>query len=215
MNQKALGMIETYGLVAAIEAADVALKTAAVELINYEIVKSGRIMIAIYGEVAAVQASVTAGAAAAAKINTVFSAHVIPRPLADPRLLIKHRDTEEGPLNPGDGSPDSGGNGPGPVSPEEYTEKEGINEGINNEALEEERPGNIQSRAPENLGNSGMTVSDEQAQLPPGLEHLKSMSVEELRRLARRTEGIAIKGRQISRANKEKLIAEIVRAKKN
>lgn len=160
MTQKALGMIETYGMVAAVEAADVALKTAAVELINYEIVKSGRIMIAIYGEVAAVQASVAAGAAAASKINRVFNEHVIPRPLADPRLLVKHRD--------GDDTPEPDGNGG---------------------------------------GRDSCDMSQE-------VKELEALSVPKLRDLARKTEGIAIKGRQISRANKKQLIEEILQAKK-
>lgn len=88
MTQQALGMIETYGLVAAIEAADVALKTAAVRLVGYEKVKSGRIMVALSGEVAAVQASISAGSAAAAKINTIFGQHIIPRPIDDIGLLV-------------------------------------------------------------------------------------------------------------------------------
>lgn len=181
MAQQALGMIETYGMVAAVEAADVALKTASVELINYEIVKSGRIMIAIYGEVAAVQASVTAGAAAAAKINTVFSQHVIPRPLAEPRLLIKHRD--EGP------GPDQDDPGPGPDSPGDG----GGEAGQLNDAQKPEKK-----------------VTDRALR-----QSLEEMSVVALRQYARTIENIAIKGRQISKANKEQLIKEIMKAKKS
>lgn len=143
MKQQALGLIETRGLVAAIEAADAALKTAAVELLSYEKVTGGLVTIALTGEVAAVQAAVSAGSAAAEKIGELISRHVIPRPLADTRLLMKQK---------------------------------------------------VGAPADDEFGRQ-----------------LESLSVVELRRLARSTEGIAIRGRQISKANKEQLIAELMR----
>lgn len=86
MIEEALGMIETRGLVAAIEAADVMLKTAQVKLNGLETCGGGLVTVLIEGEVAAVKCAVDAGAHAASKIGNLKSAHVIPRldPLAMP-----------------------------------------------------------------------------------------------------------------------------------
>jgi ethanolamine utilization protein EutM len=83
MAQPALGMIETRGLVALIEAADAMCKAASVELVGWDRVGSGMVTAFIKGDVAAVKAAIDAGAAAAAKIGEVISVHVIPRPHDD------------------------------------------------------------------------------------------------------------------------------------
>lgn len=80
---EALGMIETKGLVACIEAADAAVKAANVKLAGYEKIGSGLVTIMFRGEVAACRASCDAGAAAAQKVGEVVSVHVIPSPHAD------------------------------------------------------------------------------------------------------------------------------------
>lgn len=81
MNQQALGLIETIGLVAAIEAADAAVKAANVVLIGYEKTRGGgMVLIKVRGDVGAVKAAVDAGVAAAGAVNKVVSHHVIPRP---------------------------------------------------------------------------------------------------------------------------------------
>lgn len=77
---KALGLVETRGLVAAIEAADAMVKTSNVELIGKEITRPALVTIKIVGDVAAVKASVDAGAAAASKVGELVSIHVIPQP---------------------------------------------------------------------------------------------------------------------------------------
>lgn len=79
---EALGMIETYGLVPAIEAADAMLKAAEVRLLERDFVKGGIVTIIVTGDVAAVKAAVDAGAAAAARLgeNALRTQHVIPRP---------------------------------------------------------------------------------------------------------------------------------------
>lgn len=79
MKERALGNIETYGLVPAIEAADAALKAANVELIKIEYVRAGLVTIFIVGDVSAVQSAVDAGKAAAERIGTVISTNVIAR----------------------------------------------------------------------------------------------------------------------------------------
>ena len=78
--QQAIGLIETKGLVAMIEAADAMLKAANVHLIGKERIGGGFMTVIVEGEVAAVKASVDAGAAAAKRVGEVISIHVIPRP---------------------------------------------------------------------------------------------------------------------------------------
>lgn len=77
---KALGLVETKGMVGAIEAADVALKTAQVELINKVHTKGGLVCIEIEGDVAAVKAAVEAAVTATKNLGVYIGSHVIPRP---------------------------------------------------------------------------------------------------------------------------------------
>lgn len=84
----ALGMIETRGLVAAIEAADAMVKAANVTLVGKEMVGGGLVSVLVRGDVGAVKAAVDAGAAAAERVGTVQSIHVIPRPHADTEKLL-------------------------------------------------------------------------------------------------------------------------------
>lgn len=87
MNE-ALGMIETKGLVGAIEAADAMTKSANVKLIGYEKIGSGLVTVMVRGDVGAVKAAVDAGACAAAKVGEIVSQHVIPRPHTDVEKLL-------------------------------------------------------------------------------------------------------------------------------
>jgi len=87
MNE-ALGMIETKGLVGAIEAADAMTKSANVKLIGYEKIGSGLVTVMVRGDVGAVKAAVDAGACAADKVGEIVSQHVIPRPHTDVENLL-------------------------------------------------------------------------------------------------------------------------------
>ncbi len=82
MVQQALGMVETRGLVAAIEAADAMLKAANVELVGTEKIGSGLVSVMVRGDVGAVKAAVETGAQAARAQGEVIATHVIPRPHA-------------------------------------------------------------------------------------------------------------------------------------
>ena len=84
----ALGMVETKGLVGAIEAADAMVKAANVALVGTEKIGSGLVTVMVRGDVGAVKASVDAGAAAAERVGQVVSTHVIPRPHKDVESLI-------------------------------------------------------------------------------------------------------------------------------
>ncbi|GEA14219.1 MAG: hypothetical protein PWR22_1778 [Moorella sp. (in: firmicutes)] len=89
----ALGLIETKGLVAAIEAADAMLKAASVELVGMEKIGSGLVTVMVSGEVGAVKAATEAGGAAATRLGEVIAVHVIPRPHSDvARILPAKKD---------------------------------------------------------------------------------------------------------------------------
>lgn len=90
MNKEALGVIETVGMVAAIQAADTCVKSANVELIGYELTKgSGLVTIKIRGNVGAVKAAIEAAKVSAAAINKVYATLIIPRPAANLEGIIE------------------------------------------------------------------------------------------------------------------------------
>lgn len=90
MTQEALGMIETRGLTAMIEAADAMAKAANVVLVGSEKIGSGLVTVMVRGDVGAVKAATDAGAAAAEKVGELISVHVIPRPHAEVDHILPH-----------------------------------------------------------------------------------------------------------------------------
>ncbi|MDT8899683.1 BMC domain-containing protein [Anaeroselena agilis] len=94
MVKDALGLIETIGLVAAMEAADAAVKAANIELLGYELTKGGgMVSVKLQGDVGAVTAAVDAGANAAGKVGRVWATHVIPRPHRALTGMVESEDT--------------------------------------------------------------------------------------------------------------------------
>jgi len=91
MSLEALGMVETKGLVGAIEAADAMVKAAKVELIGREQVGGGYVTVMVRGDVGAVKAATDAGATAAEKVGEVVSVHVIPRPHNEVETILPKR----------------------------------------------------------------------------------------------------------------------------
>ena len=89
-NTNALGMVETKGLVGAIEAADAMVKAANVQLVGKEQVGGGLVTVMVRGDVGAVKAATDAGAAAAEKVGELISVHVIPRPHAEVDHILPH-----------------------------------------------------------------------------------------------------------------------------
>ncbi|MCL4514969.1 MAG: BMC domain-containing protein [Firmicutes bacterium] len=85
---EALGLVETKGLVGAVEAADAMVKAANVTIVGYEKIGFGLVTIMVRGDVGAVKAATDAGAAAAAKVGEVVSVHVIPRPHSEVERVI-------------------------------------------------------------------------------------------------------------------------------
>ncbi len=207
MLDYALGLIETRGLIGAIEAADAATKAAEVKLVGKEKIRGGFVTIKVVGDVAAVKAAVDAGAAAAARVGELISTHVIPRPIGELEDLIYTK--EEMP----------------PIPP--FTQMPSIESSTKME--KELKPIRKRGRKPKSIQPEAKPSADIE-QAPPSVEvslenlenindekeyltKLESLSVHQLRRLARKVEGLSIFGRQISIANKEKLISELMNAK--
>ena len=90
MNTNSLGMIETKGLIGAIEAADAMVKSANVQLVGKEQVGGGLVTVMVRGDVGAVKAATDAGAAAAEKVGELVSVHVIARPHTEVDNILPH-----------------------------------------------------------------------------------------------------------------------------
>ena len=88
MVQQALGMVETRGLVAAIEAADAMLKAANVVLVGTEKIGSGLVSVMVRGDVGAVKSAVEAGSSSASRLGELVATHVIPRPHDDVEKIL-------------------------------------------------------------------------------------------------------------------------------
>ena len=90
MDTNSLGMIETKGLVGAIEAADAMVKSANVPLVGKEQVGGGLVTVMVRGDVGAVKSATEAGAAAAERVGELVSVHVIPRPHPEVEGILPH-----------------------------------------------------------------------------------------------------------------------------
>ncbi len=160
MAQLSVGLIETAGLAAAIEAADAAVKSANVSLTGYELTKGGgMVLVKIEGDVAAVHAAISSAAVAAAKIGKVVSCSVIPRPAKGLSIMLKNADTVgccatadgEGPeaTPPEPPTPDPVGEAAAGESPSEKAPVEApVEEVPAEEAPTEAAPESIQAAAP-------------------------------------------------------------------
>jgi len=205
MVDYALGLVETKGLVAAIEAADTMVKTAHVVLIGKEITRGALVTIKIAGDTAAVRSAVEAGAAAAQRVGELVSQHVIPRPgdgleeLIFAETPLSHQDVEQ-----------RIGRGPLP----------GVNQDIAS-PIEESIDSHVEHGEEIEEEPAEESIQEELYAMPEGLspeqqayfKELDSMTVHELRRLARTIDGLSIYGRQISRANKKELMEELLKIK--
>jgi ethanolamine utilization protein EutM len=99
MSMDALGMVETKGLVGAIEAADAMVKSANVVLVGKEYIGAGYVTVLVRGDVGAVKAATDAGAAAARRVGELVSVHVIPRPHGNIDLVLplgRQKEAREG-----------------------------------------------------------------------------------------------------------------------
>ncbi|MBT8387213.1 MAG: BMC domain-containing protein [Ignavibacteria bacterium] len=221
MPGKALGMVETRGLVASIEAADAMVKSAKVTLIGKERALAGLITIMVVGDTAAVKSAVDAGAAAAQRVGELVSTHLIPRPDDQLSSIIPRGDFEkvsrkekpkpvrktvavkkEKPFEEKKSTQPSK-----KVLPEiEIEEEIEIKEtGSTIDRLRKEALGKEDSKEKkEEKPKRKKTKSDVESTL--SMQELEVLNVHQLRRLARSTEGFPIQGREISRANRGLLL---------
>lgn len=176
---QALGMIEVYGYLTAVEALDSALKAANVSRLGVEKVRGGLVTVLVEGDVGAVKAAMDASAAAAERVGTVISVHVIPRPADDVTRMLKGGKEPEEPTPP---EPEK------PSEPEISSEPDTLSE-PESEAVKAEEG----EKAPQDV-----TV-----------EEMQTMGVDALRRLARALEIKNMTRAEIRFAKKQELIQKI------
>lgn len=194
---EAVGMIETSGLIAAIEAADAMVKAANVTLINRTKVGGGLVVVVVTGDVGAVKAAVEAGTSAASRVGTVCSTHVIPRPINEIGVMLGQINRKKGAgVSIQQGTEKKAGDTPPPLA-----EGTGIlpDETAATLADEEKVPS-------EPLNNGEMAKTEYGDTIPTDYEKLK---VTELRSLLRKVEGVPLSREEIKFANRETLIRVI------
>ena len=261
---KALGLIETRGLVAAIEAADAMVKAANVKIVGKEQTNPALITIKIVGDVAAVKSAVDAGAAAAQKVGELVSIHVIPQPDKQMLFLFPELRDDDSPVLEQDETPPvilaenpiipaKSLKPEKPVKTEikedhieipsgdlaqlvEVLQKEKIPKSqpkVRTSELEvkseQQFPGNLftgqndtisrlrqealgkvnlhkKNITPPKPENKKIVPEHKEKFNAPQSEDIESLNVHQLRRLARDTENFPIKGREISKANRQELL---------
>lgn len=193
---KALGMIETRGLVAAIEAADAMVKAANVSLQCKEHVGGGLVTVMVRGDVGAVKAATDAGAAAAERVGELISVHVIPRP---------HGEVEEilGELPPPAAEPAPKPEPPAPPKPEQPPEP------IAPPAAKPEPPAGEAKPEPKPQPRPKQAAPAKADVAVPSEAELEAMPVVQLRVLARSLNVEGMSRREIRDAKKDQLLTEI------
>ncbi len=180
---QALGLIETKGLVAAIESADAMLKAAEVRLLEKTYVGGGLVTIMVCGDVGAVKAATDAGAAAAQRVGELLSVHVIPRPHQELNDVLISTTLLEQTETPSTAS-------------EETATVEEEAEPIAEESVEDE------------LHKEAIDKLAFEKGLKEAISALDKLKVVKLRNLAREYKDFGIAGRMISKADKQMIIAE-------
>ena len=181
---QALSLIETRGLLPAIECADVMLKTAQVELVGRTFVGGGLVTIVVTGDVGAVKAAVEAGVTAVEKMGrwALVSQHIIPRPHHEIESMVNMND----PLANQDAAAES------------------------TEAVKTTKESTNSAQITLNqLRKEGVDAIVHEFGLEESLNVLKTLSVVKLRNLAREYKELGVSGRAISKANKELLIQKL------
>lgn len=234
---QALGLVETKGLIGAIEAADAMAKAANVKIIEKEKITAGFVTIKILGDVAAVKSAVEAGAAAAQKVGQLVSTHVIPSPHSDLHFLISESIIPESDLeivydeenkNQFDFSAFPRKKAKKVVKEEISNSSEvenvpPVDDSVNEEEtlftsakesdhlirLKQEAKKELAKELPaeedENYSKEEKDELKEFSKQITSIEQIDNLNVHELRHLARSFEAFPIKGREISKANREVL----------
>ena len=197
---KALGLIETKGTLAAVEAADAMVKAADVTLVEKTRVGGGLVTITVTGDVAAVQAAVDAGVAAVERIaaSSLAARLVIPRPHEELEILF----TPKGP---------GGKTDPGVTDEEELEEGAAVGETV--EEVVGDVVGEVEESPhpalPEKLDRQTLDSIIEKYGIAEGMAMADGLKVTALRTLAREYGELKISGREVSKANKQLLLEEL------
>ncbi len=185
MSTGALGMLETYGLIAAIEGLDASVKAANVTLCGFKYVTGGLVCFFVTGDVGATKAAIAAGEIAAAKVGKVISSHVIPRPAGSTNIIASYTEHPAGRRR---------GTG--------IHKRDFAAASVKSEPVEKpEEPKSVQESAPETVGYSE--------------EVLKEMKTTDLRKLAREIPDVGLSKIEIRDAKKEQLVEAILKAQNN
>ncbi len=204
MDEKALGLIETIGLIPAVEAADTAVKSASVELEGFRMIGAGLVTVLMRGDVSSVKASVDAGRSAAERVGKVISAHVIAR-TGEGLESVLH-DPEKGTAS--DDLSDV------KKSTDTLEKSSDASDEVKDTILEVEEPQiDFKDITVEDVDLADQMEREIRSKTKiPGKSALKKMNVTKLRELARQTEGISISRKEIKSARKKELIEAILKA---
>ncbi|AET70785.1 carbon dioxide concentrating mechanism/carboxysome shell protein [Desulfosporosinus orientis DSM 765] len=197
---QALGLIETRGLLPAIESADVMFKTAQVDFVEKVYTGGGLVTVAVTGDVASVKAAVEAAAAAVERIgpSSLISQHVIPRPdQGIESLFAPQAGCPEEPAGLPEDSAKASGEKP-PAASAEGKEDEAT--------VESSEPKPVM---PQVLSKEDMNACVEEFGLNKSVQVLRSLSVTKLRKLAGEYSGLGLAGKALARAKKETLVQKL------
>ena len=197
MSTGALGMLETYGLIAAIEGLDASVKAANVTLCGFKYVTGGLVTFFVTGDVGATKAAIAAGEIAASKVGKVRSSHVIPRPAESTTIIASPTERPAGRRR---------GTG---IHRREFPAKAPVK----SEPLEKAKKESVPEIAPEKVEDVKKTVETETKGYTE--EQLRAIKTTDLRKLARDIPNIGLTKIEIRDAKKEPLIEAILKAQNN
>jgi len=204
MSTGALGMLETYGLIAAIEGLDASVKAANVTLCGFKYVSGGLVTFFVTGDVGATKAAIAAGEIAASKVGKVISSHVIPRP-AESTTIIASPTEKPADRRRGTGihKRDFPAKAPVKSEPLEKAEKESVPE-IAPEKVENVEPVIVAEPVEAKKESTGYAE-----------EYLRELKTTALRKIARDIPNIGLSKVEIRDAKKEPLVEAILKAQNN
>ena len=204
MSTGALGMLETYGLIAAIEGLDASVKAANVTLCGFKYVTGGLVTFFVTGDVGATKAAIAAGEIAASKVGKVISSHVIPRPAESTTIIASPTEKPAG-RRRGTGihKRDFPAKAPVKSEPLEKAEKESVPE-IAPEKVENVEPVTVAEPVETKKESAGYAE-----------EYLRELKTTALRKIARDIPNIGLSKVEIRDAKKEPLVEAILKAQNN
>ncbi|ODS50074.1 MAG: microcompartments protein [Halanaerobium sp. 4-GBenrich] len=203
MSNTALGLIETYGYTASVEAADVCLKAANVSLSACKKVRGGLVTIEIIGDVGAVKAAIDAAEAAVPRVGKLISTHVIPRPAAELDSILGDNSFKSKTGSETEQEEQK-------VEKSDQAEVEAENEVETDKKLEAKNKTEVKSKNKAKANDQ----QDSSLESKQNKKELKEHKVVELRSLAREIKNIKLTNKEIKYARKKELIEAILDAKR-